>query len=75
MKRGAVDFLPKPLDRAQVLDAIDCSLHRDERRREARAVTQQARERLNRLTPCEREVCDELLKGRHNICALRGGPG
>jgi FixJ family two-component response regulator len=66
MKRGAVDCLLKPLDPRQLLEAIQCSLRRDERARAARAAQQQARERLRRLTVRELQVCDGLMRGMLN---------
>jgi RNA polymerase sigma factor (sigma-70 family) len=66
MRRGAVDFLVKPVDELQLLDAIERALAHD---REQRQVEQQQRdvdERLSRLTKREREVCMLVQRGLLN---------
>lgn len=57
MKAGAVDFLTKPVDALVLLEAVARAIARDAGNREARARQVTARDRYNRLTPREREVC------------------
>jgi FixJ family two-component response regulator len=66
MKAGAVDFLSKPFDDQDLLDAIHRSLERDRSNRlEARAVDELQR-RLDTLTPREREVFARVVTGALN---------
>lgn len=74
MKGGAVDFLTKPADDTQLLDAIERALARDRRVREDRSELQDLRRRADTLTPRERQVCALVATGRLNkqIAALLG---
>jgi FixJ family two-component response regulator len=63
MKRGAVDFLPKPFDDVQLLGAIDAAIAEH---RQARTVSDEAQaiqERIRKLTPREYEVFRYVLTG------------
>lgn len=66
MKEGAVDFLEKPSDKADLLRAIEAAFARLDRSDELDAVEQQARVRIAALTPREREVLDGLAQGLPN---------
>jgi FixJ family two-component response regulator len=66
MKAGAVDFLAKPFTEAELLAAVAKALDKDRRTRAARALKQDALERLARLTPRERQVCDLVATGLLN---------
>lgn len=66
MKEGALDFLPKPVDRDQLLNAIQVGLERDRVGREEHAELRTIRARLTRLTPREREVMTFVLAGLLN---------
>ena len=66
MKRGAVDFLEKPFDNADLLAAVATALRRGAERAGARAAQAAAIERLALLTPREREVCQLIAVGRKN---------
>jgi len=57
----AVDFLEKPFDDTQLRTAIDSALALEERRLERREETQ----KLERLTPREREVLECAAQGLH----------
>jgi len=66
MKRGAIEFLTKPVRDQDLLDAINLGLERDRARRETERRLGPLRERFETLTPREREVMAEVLKGRLN---------
>ena len=66
MKAGAVDFLAKPFTEAELLAAVAKALDRDRRAHAARALKQDALDRLARLTPRERQVCDLVATGMLN---------
>jgi FixJ family two-component response regulator len=63
MKRGAADFLEKPVRKEELLRAVEGALQRSATRREERAVRAEARRRLALLTPREREVCGLVASG------------
>jgi FixJ family two-component response regulator len=66
MKGGALEFLTKPVRDQDLLDAIHLGLERDRARRETERRLAPLRERFETLTPREREVMAEVLKGRLN---------
>jgi FixJ family two-component response regulator len=66
MKGGALEFLTKPIRDQDLLDAIQLGLLRDRARRESERALASLRERFETLTPRERQVMTELLKGRLN---------
>src|SRR5499427_482284 len=66
MKRGAIEFLTKPVRDQDLLDAINLGLERDRARRETERRLGPLRARFETLTPREREVMAEVLKGRLN---------
>jgi FixJ family two-component response regulator len=66
MKAGAVDFLPKPFEPEQMLDAVAAALDRD-RQRIADSSRQDALgERFRSLSPRERQVMALATAGRMN---------
>lgn len=69
MKLGARDFLEKPFDAAQLLDAVARALEHDRARSAERRERGQARERLARLTPREREVFELIVLGNSSKAA------
>jgi FixJ family two-component response regulator len=64
IKRGAVDFVPKPYQEQHLLDAINEALRRDALRRASPLEASGPTERLQTLTSREREVLDLALKGQ-----------
>ena len=63
---GALDFLEKPLDNDALLERVETALQRDRERRERDAAGAAIEERLQRLTPREREVMEGILCGKLN---------
>ncbi len=66
MKAGAVDFLTKPVRDQTLLDAVNAAIALDAARRAEAAKIKGCVERLQTLTPREREVMCEVARGRLN---------
>ena len=66
MKKGAVDFLTKPVDRDDLLKAIWESLAQDARNRAHRAESDAVHEQIAALTAREREVMTYVITGALN---------
>ena len=66
MKKGAVDFLTKPVDGTDLLAAIEESLARDAENRTQRAETSSVQELIETLTPREHEVMTYVITGMLN---------
>jgi FixJ family two-component response regulator len=66
MKKGAVDFLTKPVDRDDLLEAIRFSLARDAQNRAQQAEHSVLSERTKSLTPREHEVMTYVITGMPN---------
>lgn len=66
MKRGAVDFLLKPLRMSELMPAVEAALAHSRRKREARQHAAEALRRLARLTPRERDVFTLVVHGKRN---------
>ena len=63
MKAGAVDFLQKPFDDEQLLDAVHRALEESRRLHDIEASAARSAALLATLTPREREVFDLLVTG------------
>lgn len=66
MKRGAVDFLTKPVERERLLGAITEALTRDTENRALYAATETMLGRLATLTTREHEVLTHVIAGMLN---------
>jgi FixJ family two-component response regulator len=66
MKRGAADFLTKPVSDEALLAAVRRALKSDETEAELRALRADVETRLASLTPREREVLDLVVTGQLN---------
>ena len=66
MKSGAVEFLTKPFEDQDLLDAVQQALARDSATRQERADFAALRERYDTLTPREREVMGLVVSGMLN---------
>lgn len=66
MKEGAVDFLTKPVDHAQLVAAVEQALKKDAEQRRDITVRRMIQQRLATLTPRERQVMEQVIHGRLN---------
>ncbi|MBV8145028.1 MAG: response regulator transcription factor [Gammaproteobacteria bacterium] len=66
MQHGAFDFLQKPFRDQDLIDRIQRALERDARNRTALTQHARIRERLESLTPREREVLTLMTLGKPN---------
>jgi len=66
MKAGAVEFLPKPFNDQELLQAIDAAIARDRTARRRRSELAELQGRYNLLTPREREVLPFVVAGCAN---------
>jgi FixJ family two-component response regulator len=66
IRRGAEDFLTKPVKKRALFDAVQRALARDAITREQRDRHRELRTRFDALTPREREVLMHVLRGQIN---------
>lgn len=66
MQQGAFDFLQKPFRDQDLIDRIQRALERDAHNRAALEQHARIRERLDSLTPREREVLALMTRGKPN---------
>lgn len=66
MKRGAVDFLPKPFKDQDMLDAVLAAIERDRQRRADDGDVATLRERFGALSARERQVMLLVTAGKMN---------
>lgn len=66
IKKGAVDFLSKPFDDKDLLDAVHEALQRDSKARTVREEQEKIHRRLESLTPRECEVLTHVITGMLN---------
>jgi FixJ family two-component response regulator len=66
MKRGASDFLTKPVNDEELLAAVRAAIEKDRALRQKQAEVSETRARLATLTPREREVLEYVVAGKLN---------
>jgi len=66
MKAGAVDFLQKPFSDTDLLNAISRAIETDRQAKKKREHLKKLRERMEMLTPREREVFQLVVTGKLN---------
>jgi FixJ family two-component response regulator len=66
IKSGAVEFLTKPVQEQELLDAVQAAIARDRARREQDKLVAELRERFSSLTSREREVLPIVVTGLLN---------
>ncbi|MBR0822440.1 response regulator transcription factor [Bradyrhizobium liaoningense] len=66
MKHGAVDFLPKPFQDQDMIDAVLGAIERDRQRRPVQDKASQIQQRFGTLTPREQEVMLLVAEGKMN---------
>jgi two-component system, LuxR family, response regulator FixJ len=63
MKAGAIDFLEKPFEGEQLIDAVERALQQSRTAEESDRLAAKATRKLSELTPREREVLGMLVAG------------
>ncbi len=71
MKRGAIDFLEKPVDPQTLVDYVDKAVKRREYELREQGKANEAQAKLGVLTPRERDVLKHLIAGRPNKIIAR----
>jgi FixJ family two-component response regulator len=66
MKSGAKEFLTKPLNEQEFLDAVQACIEQDRVRRQQTRLVAELRQRFNSLTSREQEVLPLVITGRLN---------
>jgi len=66
LKNGAIDFLFKPFNLAELFSAIDTGITKDQAQLQRSAQEGAARKNFSMLTPREKEVCHLLVQGFKN---------
>jgi len=66
LKSGALEFLTKPIDEDQLLEAIRKALEENKRRQRESMIQLKARQKIKGLTPRERDVFRCVITGAMN---------
>lgn len=70
LKYGAFDFLEKPASHQVILDRVQAALALDCRLRQKRAEKTDMEQRLQQLTPREREILNRLIEGHCTLSLI-----
>ena len=65
-KKGAVDFLTKPFDDEELLEAVRKAIEKDRKAKAERAEVHDILKRMERLTPREKEIVRYVITGMLN---------
>jgi FixJ family two-component response regulator len=66
MKSGAIEFLTKPINEQQLLDAVQAGIELDRVNRQDNTLTTELRARFDSLTSREREIMSLVVSGKLN---------
>ncbi len=66
MKKGAIDFLPKPFDEEDLLQAVDKAIKADKKAKEEQAEHNHTMWLVEKLSPREREIVPYIISGMLN---------
>jgi FixJ family two-component response regulator len=66
MRHGAYDFLEKPVDEAALLSVVEAAIARRQQACSEENHLNDIRQRVTRLSPRERQVMDNVIRGRLN---------
>jgi FixJ family two-component response regulator len=66
LKSGAADFLTKPVDATDLIDAVRGAIEKDRTARQVNAEVAEIRQRFATLTPREHEVLCHVISGKLN---------
>lgn len=66
MKAGAFDFIEKPYSDQLLLERIQCAIEQDDCFKKQQAINNEINERIDTLTPREREVMGLVVGGHSN---------
>ncbi|HME45740.1 MAG TPA: response regulator transcription factor [Syntrophorhabdales bacterium] len=66
MKKGAVDFLPKPFDEQELIDALKKAIEKDRTAKAERTEARDIQTRIEQLTPREYEIFRYVITGMLN---------
>ncbi len=66
MKKGAVDFLPKPFDEQELVDALKKAIEKDRAAKAERTEARDVLRRVEQLTPREYEIFRYVITGMLN---------
>jgi len=66
MKKGAIDFLPKPFDDEELLQAVKRAVEKDVKAKSERREVFEILEQLRQLTPRELEILRHVISGLLN---------
>ncbi len=66
MKKGAVDFLPKPFDEQELVTALHKAIEKDRAAKRERAINRNILEHIGTLTHREHEILQYLITGMLN---------